>query len=165
MATRARRRGALIVLATVAALLAGCASSVVPGMQRDQVLAAWGQPTRSVPLPNGERLQYSMQPEGQQAYMVDLDASGRVLQSRQVLTEHDLSQIRADGTWTRADVEREFGPPGEMGHVRSWDGPIMTYRWRSGMTDLFYWVYLDHAGVVRRAHQGLDWRNMRQVAP
>ena len=163
MASRALRGGVLAVLAAVAAL-AGCAGSVSPGMGRDQVLAAWGQPTRSVPLADGERLQYSRQPEGQQVFMVDLDASGRVRQSRQVMTEQDFARIATDGSWTRADVEREFGPPGEMGHVGSWDGPIMTYRWRAGMTDLYYWVYLDQAGVVRRAHQGLDWRNMRQVA-
>jgi hypothetical protein len=161
MASRAHRWGSAALLVAVAAL-AGCAN-VTPGMSRDQVLAAWGKPTRSVALAGGERLQYSQQPAGQQAYMVDLDASGRVVQSRQVLTDQDFARITTTGEWTRADVEREFGPPGEVNHVASWDGPILQYRWRSGMTDLFYWVYLDPAGVVRRAHQGMDWRNMRQM--
>ena len=31
------------------------------------------------------------------------------------------------------------------------------------MIDLYYWVYLDSAGVVRRAHEGVDWRNMRHT--
>ena len=162
MASHARRWAAGAVLLAAAAL-AGCAS-ISPGMSREQVLAAWGKPTRSVPIPGGERLQYSQQPAGQQVFMVDLDAAGRVVRTRQVMNAQDFARIGTSGDWTRADVEREFGPPAEMGHVGSWDGPIMTYRWRAGMVDLYYWVYLDRAGVVRRAHEGTDWRNMRQVS-
>lgn len=143
------------------ALLAGCAS-VQTGMGRDQVLAAWGQPTRSVALPDGgQRLQYSQQPSGQQVYMVDLDAGGKVRSVRQVMTLRDFARIATDGSWTRADVEREFGPAPDRERVASWDGPIMTYRLRDAMTDLYFWVYLDSAGVVRRAHQGMDLRSRR----
>ncbi len=144
--------------------LAGCAwRSIQPGMSRAEVVASWGQPTRSVPLPNGERLQYSQQPAGQQAVMVDLDASGRVVQARQVLNVNDFARISTQGDWTRADVEREFGPPGLIEQVARWDGTIMTYRWRGDMIDKYFWVYLDPAGVVRRAHEGMDWRNMRDM--
>lgn len=148
---------AVLLLAT----LAGCAT-VQPGMGRDQVLSAWGQPTRSVALPDGgQRLQYSRQPAGQQVYMVDLDAGGQVRSVRQVMTLRDFARIATDGSWTRADVEREFGPAPDHERVASWDGPIMTYRLYDAMTDLYFWVYLDSAGVVRRAHQGMDLRNMR----
>jgi hypothetical protein len=161
MTSRVRILGAMALVAW-SALLAGCAG-VAPGMTRAQVIDAWGQPTRSVPLAGGERLQYSLQPEGQQATMVDLDASGKVLRARQVLTAEDFARIATDGSWTRADVEREFGPTQDLERVRSWDGPILTYRWRAGMIDRYFWVYLDQAGVVRRAHEGTDWRNMRQT--
>ena len=154
----------LSALALAVGTLAGCAT-VEPGMTRDQVVAAWGAPTRQVPLAGGERLQYSRQPEGQQVTMVDLDAAGRVVQVRPVMTAAELARIATDGSWTRADVEREFGPAPDHERVASWDGPILTYRWRDGGVDLFYWVYLDQAGIVRRAHQGMDWRNMRQVRP
>ncbi|MFT3718363.1 hypothetical protein [Pseudorhodoferax sp.] len=149
-------------MALAAVWLAGCAV-VQPGMTRAQVFAAWGQPTRSVSLQGGERLQYTQQPAGQQAWMVDLDAAGQVVRVRQVLTEQEFARIATDGSWTRADVEREFGPAPDRERVSSWDGPILTYRWRSGATDLYYWVYLDHAGIVRRAHQGMDWHAMRRV--
>jgi hypothetical protein len=44
--------------------------------------------------------------------------------------------------------------------VASWRGPIMTYRWRdTGGGDMFYWVYLDDQGVVRRAHPGMEFHN------
>jgi hypothetical protein len=151
------------ILCTVAAALAltACATAVQPGMTRADVQAKWGQPTRVVPLPTGERLQYSYQPWGQQAVMVDLDAAGRVTQVRQVLDEAEFARISTKGDWTRADVEREFGPPAYVGSVASWDGPILTYRWRGGMIDQLYWVYLDRAGVVRRAHAGMDPRQFR----
>ena len=119
-----------------------------------------GQPGRALPLPDGgQRLQYSLQPGGQHAWMVDLDPAGRVVSARQVLNERDFNRI-VPGTWTRADVEREFGPPARVDGVASWNGPVMTYRWRDVQgADMFYWVYLDPQGVVRRAHPGMEFRD------
>ncbi|CAN7296121.1 outer membrane protein assembly factor BamE [Pseudorhodoferax sp. LjRoot39] len=151
-----------LLAAALPLLLAACAS-VQPGMTREQVLASWGQPTRSVALPDGQRLQYSQQPSGQRVFMVDVDTGGQVRNVRQVMNRSDFARIATDGSWTRADVEREFGPAPDNERVSSWDGPILTYRWREGMIDLYYWVYLDPAGVVRRAHEGVDWRNMRHT--
>jgi hypothetical protein len=153
------------LLAAVVLLLAACASpfgaaDLAPGTPRDEVLARMGRPTREVPLAAGaQRLQYSLQPAGQYAWMVDLDPAGRVTSARQVLNERDFQRI-APGQWTRADVEREFGPPARMDAVASWNGPVMTYRWRDLQgADMFYWVYLDPQGVVRRAHPGMEIRD------
>jgi hypothetical protein len=110
-------------------------------------------------MTTGERLQYSMQPFGHHAWMVDLDAAGRVVQARQVLTENNFHRIEP-GKWTRDDVEREFGRPAWVDGVASWRGPIMTYRWRDlARADMFYWVYLDERNVVRRAHPGIEFFN------
>jgi hypothetical protein len=148
-----------------AVVAAGCASGlgvaeIAPGTPRDQVLARAGQPSRVLPLSGGaERLQYSLQPAGQYAWMVDLDPSGRVVSARQVLTERDFNRI-IPGQWTGADVEREFGPPARIDGVASWNGPIMTYRWRDLQgASMFYWVYLDSQGIVRRAHPGMEARD------
>ena len=62
------------------------------------------------------------------------------------------------GQWTRADVEREFGPPASIDAVGNWHGPIMTYRWNDG-ADMFYWVYLDGNNVVQRAHPGMEFKD------
>ena len=105
----------------------------------------------------GERLQYSLQPFGQYAWMIDLDASGRVLRSRQVLRAAEFQRIEP-GRWTRADVEREFGRPAMVDGVSSWNGPILTYRWNDG-SDMLYFVYLDPQGVVQRAHPGMEFVN------
>lgn len=153
----------LLLACGVAVLLAACsggpfsASGVAPGSTREAVISQLGQPTRVVRLATGERLQYSAQPFGQWALMVDLDASGRVLRSRQVLTGTEFNRIEV-GKWTRDDVEREFGPPAKVDGVASWNGPILTYRWNDG-SDMFYFVYLDNAGVVRRAHPAMEFVN------
>ena len=157
----APRRIGLLALAV--ALLAGCAGyslsgpDVPPGTPRETVLARLGKPTRAVPLPAGERLQYSLQPAGQLAWMVDLDRNGQVVGMHQALTAARFQQIQP-GQWTRADVEREFGPPASIDAVGNWHGPIMTYRWNDG-ADMFYWVYLDGNNVVQRAHPGMEFKD------
>jgi hypothetical protein len=151
-----------LVLAS-ALLLAACANpwniaDVAPGTPSDLVIARAGQPARVLPLAGGgQRLQYTLQPLGQYAFMVDLDPAGRVLQSRQVLREAEFNRIAID-QWTRADIEREFGPPARIDAVSSWAGPVYTYRWRND-GDMLYYVYFDAQGVVRRAHPGIEHVN------
>lgn len=154
----ARRVRFIAAFSTALLLLGACALQPVgPGMARDAVLAQMGTPTRELPLGDGTtRLQYSLQPAGQQAWMVDLDGSGCVTQVRQVLTAPEFARI-APGRWTRADVEREFGPPASVDRVANWPHAILTYRWFE-VQDMFYWVYLDADGVVRRTEQGIDYR-------
>jgi hypothetical protein len=146
-----------------ALLLAACAhpwntANIPAGATREQVIAQAGQPVRVVALAGGgQRLQYTLQPWGRYAFMVDLDPAGRVVRSRQVLTEAEFARIEP-GKWTREDVEREFGPPAMVDRVSSWNGPVLTYRWYGG-GEMFYWIYLDPQGVVRRAHPGMEFFN------
>jgi hypothetical protein len=156
----------LLSLAAVFVLaLAGCANpfrawDIAAGTPREQVIAQAGPPTRVVPLPGGgQRLQSSLQPMGRFAWNVDLDTGGKVVRAYQALTQQNFERIVVD-QWTRADVEREFGPPAWIDGVASWKGPVMTYRWRDVQrSDMFYWVYLDAQGVVRRAHPGMEFVN------
>ena len=146
----------LVSLAAVAALLAGCAfTPVQPGMSREQVMASYGTPTRVVPLATGTRLQYSRQPAGQSAVMVDLDAAGKVVSVREMLKLQEFLRIEP-GKWTRDEVEREFGPPARIDTVASWSGDIMNYRWRDSVQDMFFWVYLDAGNRVQRTGQGIE---------
>lgn len=141
-----------------AALLGGCAVvQVKPGTPRAEVLAQYGQPSREVPLANGLRLQYSYQPAGQRAVMVDLDAAGRVVSSRQVLQSAEFARIGIN-QWSRADVEREFGPSATIDRVANWPGDIMTYYWKDASQDMFFYVYLDRANIVQQTGQGMDFR-------
>lgn len=148
-------RGLALALALA---LGGCASNAVrQGMSREDVVARMGQPGRVVPLATGTRLQYSRQPAGQQAYMVDLDTSGHVVRVRQVLNAAEFARM-AVGQWTRDDVEREFGHPASVDHVANWPGDILTYRWFD-VQDMFYWVYLDHNNVVRHTEPGVEYHH------
>lgn len=152
------------LLLAVAAALAGCGAllPIQPGMTGQAVIAQRGSPTRTVPLTDakgavtGSRLQYSSQPMGQSALMVDLDASGKVTASRQVLQSAEFARIQP-GQWTRLDIEREFGPPAKVDHVASWQGDILNYRWRDAAGgDMLLWVYLDRASTVQRVGQGME---------
>lgn len=142
----------------MAALLSGCAvQQVLPGTPRAEVLVKYGKPAREVQLSSGSRLQYSYQPAGQQAMMVDLDAAGRVVSSRQVLQSAEFARIGID-QWSRADVEREFGPSATIDRVANWPGDIMTYHWKDASQDMYFYVYLDAANIVKRTGQGMDFR-------
>ncbi|MEP6559153.1 MAG: hypothetical protein ABJB17_11795 [Burkholderiales bacterium] len=145
------------------ALLAGCAMNPFfrpqVGMSRAEVIGGMGPPTAVVALGGGaERLQYSQQPQGQYVTMVDLDAVGRVQAAEQVMDEAHFARIEL-GRWTRSDIERAFGPPGRVDHVASWRGDIWQYRWRQGLIDKYFWVFLDPAGVVRQAYSGTQYED------
>ena len=145
------------VLMVVLGLSACALTAVQPGMSQQEVLAHYGKPSRELPYGAGTRMQYSRQPAGQSAVMVDLDAAGKVLRVREVLNPAEFSKIEV-GKWTRADVEREFGGPARIDGVASWSGDIMNYRWRDVDQDMFFWVYLDAANVVQRTGQGPELR-------
>lgn len=143
-------------LAAAVLFMAGCTfAPVQPGMSRDEVMASHGKPTRVVSMGSGTRLQYSRQPAGQSVVMVDLDAAGKVVAVREVMTPQAFSKIEP-GKWTRQDVEREFGPPAWVDGVASWRGDIMNYRWRDNLQDMLFWVYLDADNRVQRTGQGME---------
>ena len=146
---------AVSVIATLA-LLTGCATPPLPaGASRDEVVARYGSPTAVVPLGSGSRLQYSQQPAGQSVLMVDLDANGRLVSAQQVMMPATFKRVVV-GSWTRQDVEREFGRPAMLDRVASWPGDVMTYRWLDVNQDMFFFVYLDAANVVQRTGQGME---------
>ena len=152
-AARASRSGWLAgLLAALAALLAACASpaSIAPGTPAAQVLQTLGAPTGRYPAPEGgERLQYSMQPAGQQVFNVDTDAQGRVLRTEQALSEALFGQRILPNAWTRADVLREYGRPARTMGVHSFDGDIWVWRYLDGPTWRLLFIDIDRAGVVR----------------
>lgn len=148
-------------LAATLLLVAGCAfTAVQPGMSREDVLGRYGAPSRVVPLDAGTRFQYSTQPAGQSVVMVDLDAVGKVISARQVMTLNEFLKIEPF-KWTRGTVEREFGRPATVDRVASWPGDIMTYRWLDSDQAMFFWVYLDGDGVVQRTGQGMEFLGRR----
>jgi hypothetical protein len=144
-------------IAVAVLFMAGCAfTAVQTGMSQQEVIARNGTPSRVLPLGAGTRLQYSGQPYGQWAFMVDLDATDKVVAARQVLNLNEFSKIEL-GKWTREDIEREFGRPATVDRVASWPGDVMTYRWLDGAESKYFWVYLDGRNVVQRTGQGMEF--------
>ena len=131
-------------------LVTGCAlQQVQPGASRDEVVSRYGTPSRVVALAAGTRLQYSRQPAGQSAVMVDLDALGRVTSAREVLNLAGFSTVVV-GQSSREDTEHALGRPATVDRVASWPGDILTYRWRDHDQDMLYWFYLDASQKVQR---------------
>ena len=142
---------ALMTLAT------GCAVQLVqPGASQEEVVSRYGPPSRVVALASGSRLQYSRQPAGQSAVMVDLDAAGRVTSVREVLNPAGFSTLVV-GQSTREDTERALGRPASVDRVGAWSGDILTYRWRDHDQDMLFWFYLDASQVVQRTAQGMEF--------
>ena len=120
-----------------------------PGALRAEVIARLGQPTASYPLASGEeRLLYSELPAGFAAFALDFDANGRLVRNEQVLTQTRFETIPL-GSWTAADVQRNFGPPLRVERVARFDGDIWTYRFRQISDPRLAHVHLDRQGVVR----------------
>ena len=140
------------LLTALVAVLAACASpgSIQPGTPAAQVLQTLGAPTGRYALPDGgERLQYSMQPAGQNVHNIDLDAQGRVLRVEQALSEALYGQrIQAD-RWTRAEVLREYGRPARIVGVHNFDGDVWVWRYLDGPIWRLLFIDIDRAGIVR----------------
>ncbi|QCB47807.1 hypothetical protein [Hydrogenophaga sp. PAMC20947] len=136
----------------IAMLLAGC--SLMPervplGATRSEIENRLGQPTSVYALADGTRLQYSRQPAGQQVYNLDLDGSGHLRQTEQVMAAAWLQRIEV-GRWTRETAELYLGRPALVERVASWDGDIWTYRFQEITGPRQVHLHLDAAGVVRR---------------
>ena len=152
----ARMRGLAALAVVMVLVTTGCAVEPLPvGASRDAVLARYGTPSRVLALPAGTRLQYSRQPFGQSALMVDLDAADRLLGARDVLNPANFARVVV-GQWTRDDTERELGRPASVDRVASWPGDILTYRWLDAGVDMYFWVYLDARQIVQRVGQGME---------
>jgi hypothetical protein len=117
-------------------LLAACAPlPPAPGTAADAVRRDWGAPTAMHTLAGGgKRLEYATGPYGRTTWMIDLDAAGRVLRARQVLSPESLFALPV-GTLDRAALQRELGRPGE---VRGVHGGGQTWYWRYETTDCLW---------------------------
>ena len=143
---------AMFSIATAFLTISGCATDPGLGMankSRADVLGAYGKPTGTFALPNGERLQYSRQPYGQQVINVDLDAAGKVVAVNQAMSPAQFALVGLN-EWRAADVERAFGKPPIRGQVYSFKGDVWSYRYDYYGTNKQFHVFIDPQGVVRR---------------
>lgn len=152
MSTNALRRVGIGTCALVLVLLSACASPdrEKPGATRAEVLSRLGPPYSATALEgSAERLLYSTLPEGRRVFHLDFDASGRLQRVEQTLTLSRFSAI-ALNQWTKADIERSFGPPTLVERVARFDGDVWTYRFMDDYAPRMAHIHIDRAGTVRQ---------------
>jgi hypothetical protein len=151
---------ALPPLVAAALLAAGCASAPpAPGTPRAEVVQRWGPPSAVHGLPGGgERIEYGGGAWGLQTWMIDLDATGRVLQARQVRSEAEFTRLQAAYSqppgMSGDEVLRWLGTPSEVSGT--WRGGI-AWSWRYHSLDCrWFWVVMDPSRRVVGSGYDLD---------
>ena len=130
------------------ATLAGCAAygpgELRAGAPREAVVASMGAATLMLPRPEGgTRLVYARGPMGRETYMVDLDATGRVLQWHQALGEAQFAQVPVGVS--REELLYRLGPPAERAPAGRLPGEV--WSWRYANNDcLWFQAGLDEQG-------------------
>lgn len=140
-----------------ALLLTACA--VVPpqpGSLQSEVLRQWGTPSARYTLTaGGQRLEYASGPFGRTTWMVDVDAAGRVVASRQVLNESEFLRVQSAPTLTRDELLRMLGTPGER-RGGGWQGGVV-WSWRYPTNDcLWFQASVADDGKVTGTAYGPD---------
>lgn len=148
-----------VSFAAAAVLCAGCINMsdpmrLAPGASAAQIREWLGEPTGRYPLDSGaQRLEYARGPYGKQTWMLDVDASGRLLAATQVLDEKRFGTIRAG--MTRDEVLRLIGRPSNTGFVGWQKQTVWSYRYASPFCQWFQ-VGLSQAGLVEDTGYGPD---------
>ena len=145
-------------LVAATASLAACAGmapgSLPPGTSISQARAAFLGPTGEYPLPGGgTRLEFARGAHGKQTYMLDFDASGSLVASRQVLTERNFATITPGLPAT--EVRMRLGRPAEIFNVGWQRLQVWNYRYDPGDC-VWYQISIDEGGRVTESNYGTD---------
>src|SRR5579864_6270873 len=152
------RRTALACLGAL--VLAGCAQpwqQFQPGEDQSTIISHLGAPRETYDLPNGgKRLMWPTQPLGETTTAADIDASGKIVDVRQVLDENELYKAQI-GVWTRKDVLVNFGRPVETSYFPLMKREVWTYRYmEANIWYLMYSFYFDNQGILRLTQKTPD---------
>jgi hypothetical protein len=146
----------------MAALLsvAGCTSygpqSLSPGASVEAVRQSLGLPTGEFAQPDGgRRLEFARGPYGRHTYMLDFDASGKLLRWEQVLTEAKFNTIQPG--MTGAEVQALIGHSFDqrMVGVAERRQTVWAYRYETPFCQYFQ-VGIDSQGKVMDTSYGPD---------
>ena len=145
----------LLVLA-----LSGCAQlqSTKPGTPVADVLKQFGKPTTVCRNQDGtERLVWSQQPFGQQAWGTNTTKDNTIGPFTQLLTDAHFDLLN-NGTWSDERVRCEFGPPANIQGISKGDEKVWAYRYmQSSVWYALMYVYMGPEGnLANRHHPGPD---------
>jgi hypothetical protein len=146
--------GQSLLILTLLALLAGCASysgsGLKPGIATEtEVRAEMGAPAATWKTPVGYVWAYPRGPLGLETFLVRFDASGKLELIEQVLDDAHFARIKTG--MTQDDVLHLIGPSVQikvtylLSDDTSWD-----YRYRDDWEQpALFSVIFDHAGLVK----------------
>lgn len=146
--------------AGVLVALGGCAGygpgELRAGLTREAVVASMGAPRLELPRPEGgTRLVYARGPMGRETYMVDLDASARVLRWHQALGEAQFADVPIGAS--REELLYRLGPPAEQRPAGRLPGTV--WSWRYANNDcLWFQAGVDEQGRYTGGGYGQDPR-------
>lgn len=142
-------------------VLTACATpqQITPGTSESAVVSRLGQPRAVYDLPEGgRRLEYGDRSLMQEAWMVDLDRAGRVVQVRQVHSPEGFARLRI-GKDTKEDVLRELGQPWEIQQYRLSGLTAWMYPYKEdGIWNSMMAVNFDARGILHSTQNGPDPR-------
>lgn len=145
MAIGLRRWLVVLGVSAMCLLQAACAgyspSGLPQGASRDETIKTMGLPTGEYRLANGgTRLEFARGPFGKHTYMLDFDASGRLGQWQQVLTEVNFSAMQMG--MDQQQVLMTLGRPSEKRYI--------------GWQKLVLWSYRYDATFCQWFNVGID---------
>jgi hypothetical protein len=154
----ALRHAAVVCLAVL--MLAGCVQpwhQFQAGQDQSAIISRMGPPREVYELPDsGRRLMWPTQPMGTTTVAADVDASGKIVQVRQVLQINEFNRAEI-GTWTRNDVLVNFGRPVETAFFRLSQREVWSYRYvENNITPLLFNFSFDTNGVLREMQRTPD---------
>jgi hypothetical protein len=128
-----------------------------PGQEESAVIARLGKPREVYDLPGGgKRLMWPTQPMGETTTAADIDATGKVINVRQVLQPNEFYRAEID-KWTKNDVLVNFGKPEETAYFPLMKREVWSYRYQEdGVWYELFHFYFDDTGVLRRTQKTPD---------
>jgi len=149
------RWAALLAALGTAACTAIAPGAWPPGTPIADARSTLGGPTGEFALPGGgTRLEFARGSFGRQTYMLDFDASGRLVQSEQVLTEDNFARIVPG--MPADEVRRRIGRPADVFNVGWQRLQVWNYRWWQGDCVWFQVSIGQQSGRVTEAGYGHD---------
>ena len=154
-----QRAGLPALLGVIVATIAGCATwapGALPlGTPIAQARSGVFGPTGEYALPGGgTRLEYAQGGFGRQTYMLDFDATGRLVATEQVLTDANFAAITPG--LAEADVRMRLGRPAHVFTVPWQRLHVWNYRWFGGDCVWFQVSISDAQQRVTEAGTGID---------
>ncbi len=146
---------AFVLAASVLALMAGGCAFFAPatiplGTSLDEVRHSARQPTGEYLLAGGgRRLEFGTGSFGRQTWMLDFDAAGRLVASRQVLTEAQLATIGPG--LPRDELLMRFGHPAHVDQIGRQRLQVWNYRYADSDCTWFRVSVSDDGPVIDSA--------------